>query len=696
MPSAGVRSAKDVLSKFRIAENVYVLGTFETGLTIYNQQVRALNLAWSMVEAAPRSKLRRVAVVGGGFAGLTFAAALLHKGVEHVSLFEKRAALCPLQQGSDTRWVHPRIYDWPDEGSSLPTAALPLLNWNAGRASDVAVQVLQRWDSLVRSVQPPSNGKGENSSRIDVYLNVRHLRLDDKLQIEWVGDKSEIDSAPIASGDKKKFESVILAVGFGTERKSPFSYWRNETFGQPELDLGKRMYLVSGQGDGALIDLFRIRISRFRQDRILVDLFTDNTKLVDTLRKLKQMLDSGRIRSETLYDKFQQIAADKASGFDSLLDALRRRLRGDTGAILRTSRRVDSFKRVFSTPSSFQNRFLLFALYRAGGFTPTRKENCAKICEEYGIKKADVIRRHGTDRFEAVKDVMDNALLRTTRKRLQFLQRHSEQPSGICWGGGYWHLSSSDLRGKPLEDDVSKAKWRLEHLPSATEVLVTGFISSVAGYLDSLGTAGDFRVTLHRTLYVGAEVTLQQAAPYAGATTRLGDAGRTFGFTHGTIGLAAASRRIVRSRPRTVNETEEDYKGALKRDMDYLHLTAHSQKMDDAVRSLLAVPIPGRHAKNVLAVLYADSTQFNVFTDKCITAINHMCQHFAWEVGKIRAERVANFTVPAVKQPTTSPHAIDKLKVVQFVDQPPSQIAATADYLNIEFTDFQTLQKSEE
>lgn len=690
MPSTGILSPKVVLKKFRIAENLYLLGTFETGLTIYNQQVRALNLAWSLVEAVPET-LRRVAVVGGGFAGLTVAAALLHKGVEHISIFEKRATLCPLQQGSDTRWVHPRIYDWPELGSSLPTAALPLLNWNAGRASDVAVQVLQRWDTLVKSLQPIDKSD-EQASRIDVYLNVKHLRLNGNLEIEWVGEKSEINTPPIASGDKRKFDSVILAVGFGTERKSPFSYWRNETFGQPELDLGKRTYLVSGHGDGALIDLFRIRISQFRQDRILLDLFSRNTKLVQTLRQLKKKLENGRIRSQTLYDKFQEIAVDENSGFRALLEALRKRLRADTAAILQTSKKVDSFKKVFSTSSSFQNRFLLFALYRAGGFTPTRRKNCDKIREEYGIKKTDIIRRHGTNRFRAVEDVMDDSLLRSTRKRIVFLRSHTQQPHDICWRGGYWHWSESALKGKPLESDEDKAKWRLEHLPSATEVLVTGFISGVAGYLDSLRTAGkDFRVTLHRTLYVGSEVTLQQSAPYAGPTKRFGDPGRTFGFTHGTIGFAAGTRKIVRSRPKTRGETERNYKRALQRDMDRVQLTEHSQKMDEAVRSLLAIPILGRDEKNVLAVLYADSTLFGAFTDRSIATINLMCQHFASEVAKIRAERVSNFTLPPVSPPSKLPYAIDKLEVLEFVDRHPKASAANANYLNFEFTDFQTL-----
>lgn len=45
---------EEVLRQFKLAGRVYMLGTFETGLTIYNQQVRALNLVWSLVEGWKR------------------------------------------------------------------------------------------------------------------------------------------------------------------------------------------------------------------------------------------------------------------------------------------------------------------------------------------------------------------------------------------------------------------------------------------------------------------------------------------------------------------------------------------------------------------------------------------------------------------------------------------------------------------
>ena len=289
----------------KIARNLYLLGTFETGLTIYNQQVRALNLVWAMTKVAPPKTLGRIAVVGGGFAGLTAAAGLLHKGVKHVSLFEKRAALCPLQEGSDTRWVHPRIYDWPEEDSTLPTAALPLLNWNAGRASDVVVEVLNGWNRIVRPLEEKTTAQSGSVPDINVYVNVKHLRLDKHLNIEWVGEKLSTGFRSMSSGAKERFDSVVLAVGFGLELRAPFSYWRNETLGQPELNIGKRTYLVSGHGDGALVDLFRIRVSRFRQDRILVELFENNTPLLDGLRTMKEEQKARRVPPEELYDRFE-------------------------------------------------------------------------------------------------------------------------------------------------------------------------------------------------------------------------------------------------------------------------------------------------------------------------------------------------------------------------------------------------------
>src|SRR5262245_44144211 len=78
-------------------------------VTVSSQQMRAINLAWALREQLATKC--RVGVIGGGAAGLTFAAAAGRLGAE-VQLFE-RHRLMHLQLGSWHRPLHPEIYTWP-------------------------------------------------------------------------------------------------------------------------------------------------------------------------------------------------------------------------------------------------------------------------------------------------------------------------------------------------------------------------------------------------------------------------------------------------------------------------------------------------------------------------------------------------------------------------------------------------------
>jgi len=351
---------------------------------------------------------------------------------------------------------------------------------------------------------------------------------------------------------------------------------------------------------------------------------------------------------------------------------------------------IDSFKNLFESSSSFQNRFLVFALFRAGGLIPTSNPSCDAICKEYGIQNDDVIQRHGTDRKQAVKDVLDKSLFRSCSNRISALSRQSAQPSSVCWIGGYWHEFSSKLPKQSLpEDDKDKGVWRREHLPPATEVFVTGFVAAVAGYLTGTGAVGDdFRVTLHRTLYIGPEVTLQQTAKYCGNTSRLGAVARTFAFNHGTIGYAAAKRKIVRTRLKKDKEPKDQYAKNLQADMSALDLTVHSQAMAPTVRSVLALPILTTDSQHTVAVLYADSTKFNAFSDTSVAKVREMCSWFASRIDEVHSDRVRNFPVtkPA-KFPRIAPKLGSNLKIVETIDVPAAPTTKAA-YLNLEFTDF--------
>lgn len=195
-------------------------------------------------------------------------------------------------------------------------------------------------------------------------------------------------------------------------------------------------------------------------------------------------------------------------------------------------------------------------------------------------------------------------------------------------------------------------------------------------------------------LYAGSVVgTPLPQAEIVGHTTRFGDPRRTFGFDKGTIGYAATAKQIVRTRRRDEEENDDEYGKALQDDMLILDVESHSQPNPD-VRSVLAVPILGLMSTNVVAVLYADSTKCNLFTDECVTVISRMCQRFASVIGGIASDRVANFPVPPPQIPTTLPFDARTLKITEAVTQQPAEVAATADYLNLEFTDFVTLQKS--
>jgi FAD dependent oxidoreductase len=128
-------------------EDVYVLGSFANHVTIHSQQRRAFNLIWALFKSGRLKEGSSVTVIGGGFAGLTAAAAAQQRGAG-VTLFEKEFALLNLQIGNHTRYLHPNLYDWPQPGSEDESTALPFLNWRAGPSSSVSKTVKAEWESL--------------------------------------------------------------------------------------------------------------------------------------------------------------------------------------------------------------------------------------------------------------------------------------------------------------------------------------------------------------------------------------------------------------------------------------------------------------------------------------------------------------------------------------------------------------------
>ena len=623
MPPSSVMREKptEVVKAHKLSNNppLYVIGSFDKRVTVLAQQTRALNLAWAMIEAgtvpiedAPE---HRIAVVGAGFAGLTFAAALLKKSKNiAIDVFEQRDSLLPLQQGSDTRWLHPHIYDWPTEGSEAAAAMLPILNWTAARSSDVVVQVLGEWAKIA-----------DKQSNLRLFCNARHLQVTRSAQnqqqarIEWVGEKRNPTdggtcSESAARGMSGNYDAVILSMGFGLEAGDS-SYWRNEGLGQPGLKEARRTYLLSGQGDGAMIDLLRIRISQFRQDRILDEIFSGRDKLLDKLRILRKAFLSDEIG---LFAKFEELAghSDYCEDMGDVVEKLSNRLRRDTDVVLQLLvRNVAELLEPSNSRMSFQNALLVYLLYRGGGFSPSAESEHA-ICARFGIAKNDVVKRHGVKPLaQLARSLPEDIYKEIERRRKSEPDSFGLQSAKSHWPGGYFGYFGTEAKVGETDND-ERREWRKEYLPGPTALLATTISGSIAGAIARLKPdAQHYRITLHRTLSLNGDDLLQQACDYVGRglTESSATAGRTMVASALTIGAAYQTRRIVRT-PRGIN------RGDIEKGMEQLQLASVARKMKQNVSFVLAIPVVQPDEKHyapgpVAAVLYLDSQDVDFWLD---------------------------------------------------------------------------------
>ncbi|TDK97012.1 FAD-dependent oxidoreductase [Mycobacterium paragordonae] len=700
--------ALGTLATYRLTPEprLYVIGSFEKGVTVYGQQVRALNLACALMTAGAIKPTtsggpsQRIAIVGGGFAGLTLAAALHKKGAPiNITLFERQDTVLPLQHGCDSRWLHPHIYEWPRPGSEAYSAALPVLNWTSGRASDVVVQVLDEWARIFPD-------KKDDSIRI--FCNAQHLQVasdpSGKLTVEWVGSRRNTkdpslphESSPGAVGAEERFDHVVLAIGYGLENKGEKewapSYWRNEPFAQPNLGQARMTYIVSGAGDGGLIDLFRLRIANFRQDRILSELFSGRRELTAQLRVIAQSVDADSIFSqlEALW-----IKDELKSDTEKVIQLLRDRLRNDTTVILHL--RKPSFTKIFSdNKASFQNRLLAYLLYKIGAFYPSNVP-IDRLVAEHEIPKSRIIIRHGTNRLSEFESVLCEDFYKHVKTAAE--AKTHEQTEEMGWQGGYFDEQDLDLTSDE-EDEEIKQQWRQEYLPSPLETIAESFTCAVAGYL-SVDHPADkrLRVTLHRRLAIGPETVLQQCCNYSGILIEDNGptAGRTFPAANGAIGLALCHQQVIRTR-------ENADKGFLRADARSLDVVVKARKMSGNVESMAAVPLLTNNGvgtpRSVLGVLYMDSDQPDFFVEDRLKNIYKMITNFLESlkhINQTRAGRLVNTSFwgeaahTVLDGPAATIKSTSDLRALEFAGADELPVADGVLQLNIDFRDFRPVE----
>lgn len=268
-----------VRSKFAIQdknENIFQLGCFSQRATIASQQQRALNLAWALNENEMLEN-KKVAIVGAGFSGTMFAAALkVMTNQCDFHLFDKSGQILFLQRGNATRFIQPYIYDWPANTSRYPKTFFPYLNWDSGSAGEIVLEVERQWKRLAIVVE-----KREASL----------IHPGKSPVIEWKVDEFKTE--------KEEFDFVVLAVGFGIEVRCleglATSYWNNDSLNQSHL--GKKTpatVFVSGSGDGALIDAIRAAVKDFNHATFTFELLDSDEKLYrDFVNEAKTAADQG-------------------------------------------------------------------------------------------------------------------------------------------------------------------------------------------------------------------------------------------------------------------------------------------------------------------------------------------------------------------------------------------------------------------
>jgi len=224
---------------------LFCLGPNVGRISFASQQMRALNLIWALKKANHIKANDRVAIVGAGISGVTAAFAVRAMGCS-VKLIERGEQPLYKQRSTTHRHVHPSINWWPTAELS-PTTSLPFLNWHLGQCNMVMELLEKEWKKL----------RAESGSFVEFYPNENAFEIaskpadDGRLVLKT--DKQEIDG----------LDAVIVACGFGDEvgieKHKAKSYWRaDELENERSEPNGPSRFVVSGTGDGGLIDALRI------------------------------------------------------------------------------------------------------------------------------------------------------------------------------------------------------------------------------------------------------------------------------------------------------------------------------------------------------------------------------------------------------------------------------------------------------
>jgi hypothetical protein len=303
---------------------IWCLGPFARRVSFVSQQRRALNLVGALKRSDLIKPEDRIAIVGGGLAGLVAAAALVGQKCQ-VEIYEAQAELFQYQKKATHRFIHPSISRWPDIEMPLhDTTNFPFFDWYAAPCSEVVVQFEREWNAIVAFEKKERKALGL-SSRITLHLSRRVAKLIWDKDYPAFGVSLETEPRmPVAP-----FKGVIVTTGFGPERKIEgidwVSYWDSENDKLDGVGEGFK-WVVSGCGDGGLIDTLRLLYGGFAGGKLAIDIakmiVKENVDLSEVIRLEKDLRFSDEDTTATdLKEMYVDVALDLPASIKSALNA---------------------------------------------------------------------------------------------------------------------------------------------------------------------------------------------------------------------------------------------------------------------------------------------------------------------------------------------------------------------------------------
>jgi hypothetical protein len=311
------------------ATGAFVLGSLEpVRISLYCQQVRAVNLVYALVCENRLREGCRIAIIGAGPAGLTVARAASQVGAT-CTVFEKAErpmrVFCPGGEGNSRRFVHPSVENWPFYGSNdMSTSRLPVMRWEAGTPRSVA-------DRLMADLK---NRKGI-SVHVNVTASIKHRG--DVWKVDFASQRWFLDGWPKPELDRierdsKEFDLLVLAIGFGNDQATSEApaYWQDDQHLWRQICKHNGSVLISGDGDGALIDAVsavaatEANLQSHQQQLISTVLkeVPNYERLRDGLIDIETRLHQSSLepsKLKQLYEELGERAATELGSFDALI-----------------------------------------------------------------------------------------------------------------------------------------------------------------------------------------------------------------------------------------------------------------------------------------------------------------------------------------------------------------------------------------